>query len=170
MKLLLALAAQNGWYIFQFNVKSAFFNGVLNEEIYAEQPARFEKQNSTNKVYLLKKALYGLKQARRAWYTRLDNHLLSLGFKRSMNEVTLYVKHVDGHKLIVSVYVDDLLITGDKEQLVEEFKTNIKDKFEMNELGLLTYFLGMEVTQSDQGYFLYKKMFFLENTEQFCNG
>jgi hypothetical protein len=61
MKLLLALAAQNGWYIFQLNVKSAFFNGVLNKEIYAEQPARFEKQNSTNKVYLLKKALYGLK-------------------------------------------------------------------------------------------------------------
>jgi hypothetical protein len=168
MKLLLALAAQNGWYIFQLNVKSAFFNGVLNEEIYAEQPARFEKQNSTNKVYLLKKALYGLKQARRAWYTRLDNHLLSLGFKRSMNEVTFYVKHVDGHKLIVSVYVDDLLITGDKEQLVEEFKTNIKDKFEMNELGLLTYFLGMEVTQSDQGYFLYKKCFSLKILNNFA--
>jgi hypothetical protein len=63
-----------------------------------------------------------------------------------MNEVTLYVKNVNKHTLIVSVYVDDLLIAGDKEQLVEEFKTNMKDKFEMNELGLLSYFLGMKVT------------------------
>ena len=62
-------------------------------------------------MYLLKKVLYGLKHAPRAWYSRLDNHLLSLGFERSMNEVTLYVKHVGGYKLIVSVYVDDLLIT-----------------------------------------------------------
>ena len=78
MKLLLALVAQNSWYIFQLNVKSAFLNGVLNEEIYVEQPVGFEKSNSTNKVYLLKKALYGLKQAPRVWYSKLDNHLLSL--------------------------------------------------------------------------------------------
>jgi hypothetical protein len=166
MKLLLALVAQNDWYTFQLDVKSAFLNGVLNEEIYVEQPAGFE--NSTNKVYLLKKALYGLKQAPRAWYSRLGNHLLSLGFNRSMNGVTLYVKHADGYKLIVSVYVDDLLITGDKEQLVEEFKTNMKDMFEMNELGLLIYFLGMEVTQSDQGYFLCRKCFSLKTLDNFA--
>jgi hypothetical protein len=69
--------------------------------------------------------LYGLKQAPRAWYSRLDSYLLSLGFERSMNE-------------------DNLLIAGDNEQLVEEFKTNMKDKFEMNKLGLLSYLLGME--------------------------
>jgi hypothetical protein len=150
------------------DVKSVFLNGVLNEEIYVEQPAGFEKSNSTNKVYLLKKALYGLKQAPTAWYNRLDNHLLSLGFNRSMNEVTLYVNHADGHKLIVSVYGDDLLITGDKEQLVEEFKTNMKDMFEMNELGLLIYFLGMEVTQSNQGYFLFQKRFSLKILDNFA--
>jgi hypothetical protein len=168
MKLLLALAAQNGWYIFQLDVKSAFLNGVLNEEIYVEQPAGLEKSNSINKVYLLKKVLYGLKQAPRAWYSMLDNHLLSLGFNRSMNEVTLYVKHADGHKLIVPVYVNDLLITWDKEQLVEEFKTNMKDMFEMNELGLLIYFLGIEVTQSDQGYFLCQKRFSLKILDNFA--
>ena len=68
--------------------------------------------------------MYGLKQAPRAWYSRLDSYLLSLGFERSMNE-------------------DNLLIAGDNEQLVEEFKTNMKDKFEMNKLGLLSYLLGM---------------------------
>jgi hypothetical protein len=122
IKLLLALTAQNNWYIFQLDFKSVFLNGVLNEEIYVEQPNGFEKEITSNKVYLLKKALYGLKQAPRAWYSRLDSYLLSLGFERSMNEVTLYVKNVDKHTLIVSMYVDDLLIAGDKEQLVEEFK------------------------------------------------
>ena len=61
----------------------------------------------------------------------------------------MYVKHVDEHVLMVSVYVDDLLITGDKKQLIEEFKLNMKEQFEMNELALLSYFLGMEVIQSE---------------------
>jgi len=140
IKLLLALAAQNDWHIFLLDVKSAFLNGVLNKKIYVEQLDGFEKEITSNKVYLLKKALYGLKQAPRAWYNRLDGYLLSLGFERSINEVTLYVKNVDKHTLIVSMYVDDLLIARDKEQLLEEFKTNMKDKFEMNELGLLSNF------------------------------
>jgi len=81
---------------------------------------------------------------------------------------TLYVKNMDKHTLIVSVYVHDLLIAGDKEQLVEEFKTNMKDKFEMNELGLLSYFLGMEVTQSEQGYFLCQKRFIMKLLKKFA--
>jgi hypothetical protein len=148
------------------DVKSAFLNDILNEEIYDEQPDGFEKEITTNKVYLLK-ALYGLKQAPRTWYSRLDSHLLSLGFERSMNKGTLYVKYVDKHKPIVLVYIDDLLITSDKEQLVEEFKGNMKDKFEMNELGLLTYFLGMEITQSIYDYFLCQKMFTLKLLNKF---
>ena len=91
--------------------------------------------------------MYALKQAPIGWYNKLDSYLLSLGFERSMNKVTLYIENVDKHTLIVLVYIDDLLIGGDKEQLVEEFKTNMKDKFEMNELGLLLYFLGIEVTR-----------------------
>jgi hypothetical protein len=74
-----------------------------------------------------------------------------------MNKGTLYVKYVDKHKPIVLVYINDLLITSDKEQLVEEFKGNMKDKFEMNELGLLTYFLGMEITRSIYDYFYVKR-------------
>jgi hypothetical protein len=85
-----------------------------------------------------------------------------------MDEVTLHVKHVDEYKLIMSVYVDDLLITRDKKKLVEKFKTNIKDKFKMNELSLLSYFLGMEVTQFEQGYFLYQKSFSLKILNNFA--
>ena len=85
-----------------------------------------------------------------------------------MNEVTLYMKHVDKHKLIMLVYVDDLLITRDKEQLVEDFKTNMKDKFEMNKFGLLLYFLGMELTQFKQGYFLCQKWFTMKILNNFA--
>ena len=119
-------------------------------------------------MYLLEKALYGLKQALRAWYSRLDEYLLTLGFERSMNEPTSYVRRVDEHILIVSVYVDDLLITGYKEKLVEEFKINMKNKFEMNELGLLSYFLGMEITQSSQGSFLCQKNFTMKLLSKFA--
>ena len=96
------------------DVKYAFLNDVLNEEIYDEQYDGFEKEITTNKVYLLKD-LYGLKQAPRVWYSRLDSQLLSLGFEKSVNKVTLYAKYVGKHKSIVLVYIDDLFITSDKE-------------------------------------------------------
>ena len=76
-------------------------------------------------------------------YYQKTSYLLRLGFKRSVDEVTLYVKNVDKHILIILVYVDDLLIAANKEQLVIEFINNMKDVFEMNELGQLTYFLVM---------------------------
>ena len=80
------------------------------------------EQGEEDKVYLLKKALYGLKQAPRVWYSKIDDHLLSLGFIKSLYEVTLYIKHKSNDFLIVSLYVDDLLVTENNEGLVEEFK------------------------------------------------
>jgi hypothetical protein len=80
IRLVLAIAAQNKWKVFQLDVKSAFLNGILQEEIYVEQPEGFMEQGEEEKVYLLKKALYGLKQAPRAWYSKIDEHLSSLGF------------------------------------------------------------------------------------------
>ena len=142
IKLLLMLASQKGWLVWQMDVKSAFLNGTLDEEIYVEQPEGFENESSLNKVYLLKKALYGLKQAPRAWYSKLDEYLSSLGFEKSLNEATLYVKKVGNQMIIISVYVDDLLITGNNDQLIDEFKRNMKSKFEMNDLGLLAHFFG----------------------------
>jgi len=129
------------------DVQSAFLNGTLNEEIYVEQPIGFEKPGTEGKVLRLGKALYGLKQAPRAWYSKLDSHLISLGFSRSVNEATLYVKREGIETMMVSVYVDDLLITGSCDRLVEAFKLDMSAKFEMSDLGLMNYFLGMEVHQ-----------------------
>jgi len=120
--LVLAVAAQKGWKVFQLDVKSTFLNGVLQEEIYVEQPKGFMVQGKEDKVYLLKKALYGLKQARRAWYSRINDHLLNIGFVKRLSEFTLYVKHKGNSLLIVSLYVDDMLVTGDDTMLFEELK------------------------------------------------
>ncbi|KAJ0865267.1 putative RNA-directed DNA polymerase [Helianthus annuus] len=92
IRLVLSLAAQNGWPVYQFDVKSAFLNGVLSEEVYVTQPPGFEVKGEERKVYRLHKALYGLKQAPRAWYSRIDGYLARNGYERSQNEPTMYVK------------------------------------------------------------------------------
>ncbi|CAL5340699.1 unnamed protein product [Camellia sinensis] len=153
IRLLLAIAAQKCWKIYQLDVKSAFLNGFLQEEIYVEQLEGFVMQGHEDKVYLLKKMLYGLKQAPRAWYSRIDSHLLSLGFVKSLSEFTPYVKEATD-LIIVPVYVDDLLIIGSNEELVKEFKAEMLMVFEMTDLGLMSYFLGMEVKQRQHEVFI----------------
>ena len=86
-----------------------------------------------------------LKQAPRAWYSKIDEHLLNLGFSKSLFESTLYVKHNGASILIISLYVDDLLVTGNHTSLVEKFKLEMMEVFEMMDLGLMTFFLGMEI-------------------------
>ena len=127
------------------DVKSAFLIGYLEEEIFVEQSERFIGQGMEEKVYLLKKALYGLKRAPRAWYSRIDSHLLGLGFTKSLSEFTLYFKKVCDETLVVSLYVDDLLVIGSSMKKIDNFKKEKKDVFEMTNLGRITFFLGMEV-------------------------
>jgi len=167
IRLLLTISAQKGWKVFQLDVKSAFLNEVLQEEIYVEQPDGFVIQGAEDKVYLLQKALYGLKQAPRAWYNQIDEHLLNLGFVKSLSEATLYVKLKDNDVLIVSLYVDDLLVIGSNESLVEEFKQEMMNVFEMTDLGLMTYFLGMEVKQSQNEVFICQKKYAKEILKKF---
>ncbi|KAG8492727.1 hypothetical protein CXB51_010487 [Gossypium anomalum] len=168
IRLLIALAAQKQWKIHQLDVKSAFLNGFLEEEIYIDQPQGFVVSGKEQMVYKLKKALYGLKQAPRAWYTRIDSYLLSLGFERSISEPTLYVKKKQAEtQLIVSLYVDDLLVTGGDRSMLADFKAKMKDMFEMSDLGQMIYFLGMEVQQTHSGIFLGQKTFAVKILSKF---
>ncbi|RVW95066.1 Retrovirus-related Pol polyprotein from transposon RE1 [Vitis vinifera] len=167
IRMLLALTAQKGWKTYQLDVKFAFLNGYLQEEIYVKQPKGFQVKGQEEKVYLLKKALYGLKQAPRAWYSRIDEHLQSLGFVKSPSEATLYVKGTDANLIVVSVYVDDLLVTSSNEKLVKEFKAEILKVFEMTDLGLMSYFLGIEVKQDHDGVFISQKKYAKEILNKF---
>ncbi|TYK08583.1 Retrovirus-related Pol polyprotein from transposon TNT 1-94 [Cucumis melo var. makuwa] len=167
IRLLFAITAQKGWKLYQLDVKSAFLNGVLQEEIYVEQLEGCEKQGERNKVYLLKKALYGLKQAPRAWYSKIDEHLLSLGFLKSLSESTLYVKHNGTSILIVSLYVDDLLVTGNNAYHIQNFKWEMMKMFEMTDLELMSYFLGIEIKQGQGEVFICQKKYAKEILKKF---
>ncbi|KAL4340682.1 hypothetical protein GQ457_08G019310 [Hibiscus cannabinus] len=167
IRLLIALVAHKSWEIYQLDVKSAFLNGYLQEEIFIEQPEGFVKKGCDDKVYLLKKALYGLKKASRAWYNRIDEYLTRLGFVKSCTEATLYVKEAKGDIIVVSLYVDDLLVTGSNQLLIRQFKEEMKKGFEMNDLGKMSYFLGMEIVQLQQGIFICQRKYAIEVLKKF---
>nr|GFB25444.1 retrovirus-related Pol polyprotein from transposon TNT 1-94 [Tanacetum cinerariifolium] len=119
VRIILAIAAQHQWKIFQFDVKSAFLNGELKEEVYVTQPSGFESKSKTSKVLRLNKALYGLKQAPRAWYSKINEFFHNNGFERSPHEPTLYIKKQGMNDLlIVSLYVDDMIYTSSSPQLI----------------------------------------------------
>jgi len=168
VRVILALAAQKRWKVFQFDVKSAFLNGDLEEEVYVSQPPGFEKPTAEDKVFRLKKALYGLKQAPRAWYSKIDGFFHKNGFERSMHEPTLYLKNQGGDNfMIVSLYVDDMIYTGSSLKLISEFKESMKRMFDMTDLGELKYFLGLEVSQTDGGIFMSQRKFVKDTLERF---
>lgn len=126
--------------------------------MYVEQPQGFVAKGEEDKVYKLRKALYGLKQAPRAWYSQIDGYFLEKGFCKSKSEPTLYVKHQgESRILIFALYVDDLVFTGNDKKMIEEFRREMMMKYEMSDLGLLYYFLGMEIYQDDDGVFISQK-------------
>lgn len=153
--------------MFLLDVKSAFLNGVLNEEVYVDQPLGFVIKGKEDKVYKLKKALYGLKQAPRAWYKEIDSYFCSSGFHRSPSEATLYIKATEAGILIVSLYVDYIIYTGSSTTLMDEFKEEIMGKYEMSDLGLLHHFLGLGVIQTEGCIFLHQKKYARTLLEKF---
>jgi hypothetical protein len=151
VRLLIALAARTGWKVHHMDVKSAFLNGDLCEEVYVQQPPGFVVEKGSGKVLKLRKALYGLRQAPRAWNARLDKELLKLGFVRSPHEHAVYRRSDNnGNFLIVGVYVDDLIITGPSQDSIAVFKRQMMKSFSMSDLGLLTYYLGIQVDQKER--------------------
>lgn len=149
VRLLLAVAAKNSWEVHHMDVKSAFLNGDLKEDVYVSQPEGFVKENQAHLVYKLVKALYGLRQAPRAWYAKLNECLERLGFSKCPVEHAVYTKKVGSEVLVVGVYVDDLLVTGTNISSIEHFKRQMHAEFDMSDLGRLAYYLGIEVEQKD---------------------
>jgi hypothetical protein len=166
VRAVLVVAAHNSWLVYQMDVKSSFLNGILSEEFYVNQPPGYEISGQEHKVYKLKKALYGLKQAPRSWYSS-DRYISSQnGFNRSNNEPTLYIKKdQQGKILIVCLYVDDMIFT--RNLAIDEFKAVMKKEFEMIDLGLMKYFLGIEINQLKYGIFISQTKYALEVLKRF---
>ena len=143
--ILMSIACTMNFKLYQIDVKCAFLNGYLNEEVFVEQPKGFQDPHFPYHVLRLKKTLYGLKQAPKTWYDQLTHYLLDRGFKRGYADQTLFVKNDEDYLLVAQVYVDDIVFGAIIDARAIEFSEEMKKEFEMSMVGELIFFLGLQV-------------------------
>jgi hypothetical protein len=152
--ILLAYDAHHSFKLFQMDVKSAFLNGPIKEEVYVEQPPSFEDDKYLDHVYRLSKELYGLKQVPRAWYECLRDFLFANAFMVGKADPTLFTKTCSGDLFVCQIYVDDIIFGPTNQKSCEEFSRMMMQKFEMSIMGELNYFLGFQVKQLKEWTFI----------------
>ncbi len=143
---LIVIAVQKDLKLHQLDVTAAFLNGVLQEDVYMEQPEGFVVEGKESLVCKLKHSLYGLKQSPRCWNSALDTHLKSIGFVQSSNDPCIYTA-TEGEPFIMGVYVDDIVLASNSSEKVQEMKDALAQKITIRDLGELKYFLGVQITQ-----------------------
>ncbi|KAJ3704813.1 hypothetical protein LUZ61_008518 [Rhynchospora tenuis] len=157
----LAVAAIKGWILHQMDVHNAFLHGDLHEEVYMKLPPGFT-HSQTGKVCRLRKSIYGLRQAPSMWFSKLTSALESYGFVQSKADYSLFTWHKGNAFLAILVYVDDLVIAGNSECAICEFKQYMSSMFHMKDLGKLKYFLGIEIARGPLGLFLCQRKYVLD--------
>jgi hypothetical protein len=156
IRILLAFATSKGFKLYQMNVKSAFLNGVIHEEVFVKQPPGFENPKYPNRVYKFSKALYGLKQAPQAWYVRLKTFLLDHGYVMGSVDKTSFTLKYGNDFLLAQIYMDDIIFDGSSHSLVSSFLAMMENEFHMSMMGGLTFFLGIQVKQIKEGAFVHQ--------------
>jgi Reverse transcriptase (RNA-dependent DNA polymerase) len=154
VRILLSIAVNQKWSLHQMDMKNVFLQGTLEEEVYMSLPPGHTQEGNANLVCKLKKSIYGLKQSLRTWYGKLRSHLLSCDFKINNVNHSLFSKINNGITIIVLVYVDDIIITGNDVTEIKKVKARLRKKFDIKNLGLLKYFLGIEIAHSPKGIFI----------------
>ena len=147
---LVALSTQHNLELHHVDVTTAFLNGVLEEEVFMRQPEGYTKPEEEHLVCKLSKSIYGLKQSPRCWNTALHAHLVKMNFEQLHSDPCIYRSKTEGDCFYIGVYVDDIVLAGRDEARIQEVKQMLARKFDIKDLGRLTYFLGMSVVQ-DQG-------------------
>ncbi|GJT80670.1 retrovirus-related pol polyprotein from transposon TNT 1-94 [Tanacetum coccineum] len=158
----LVAKAHKSFPIYQMDMKTAFLNGPLKEEVYVAQPEGFVDPDHPEKVYLLRKALYGLKQAPRAWYDELSNFLMSKGFTKGTIDPTLFKIKYGEDILLVQIYVDDIIFGSTNPKYSKRFEKLMHSRFEMSLMGEMKFFLGLQIHQSPKGIFINQAKYALE--------
>uniref|UniRef100_A0A2N9IER4 Reverse transcriptase Ty1/copia-type domain-containing protein n=1 Tax=Fagus sylvatica TaxID=28930 RepID=A0A2N9IER4_FAGSY len=164
VRLLVSLAASHSWPLHQLDVKNAFLHGNLLETIYMDPPPGFRAEGEyAGKVCRLRKSLYGLKQSPRAWFSRFSEVILSMEFVRCHSDHTCFIRRrSDGRCIILLVYVDDIILTGDDAPGIAHVKQSLGKVFDVKDLGALKYFLGIEVARSRHGISLSQRKYTLD--------
>ncbi|KAH9684435.1 retrovirus-related pol polyprotein from transposon RE2 [Citrus sinensis] len=159
VRLVLSIAVSNGWSLRQLDINNAFLQGRLSEHVYMAQPPGFVDSDCPTYVCKLHKAIYGLKQAPRAWYYELRQFLVHSGFTNSHSDTSLFVLNTGRHVLFLLVYVDDIIVTGNSDDLVSQFVDCLAQRFSLKDLGSLSYFLGVEVVPHRRGILLSQRRY-----------
>ncbi|GJU95901.1 retrovirus-related pol polyprotein from transposon TNT 1-94 [Tanacetum coccineum] len=163
VRIFVAYAAHKSFPIYQMDVKTAFLNGPLKEEVYVAQPDGFVDPDHPDKVYRLRKALYGLKQAPRAWYDELSKFLISKGFSKGIIDPTLFTIKYGEDILLVQIYVDDIIFElSTNPKFSKRFEKLMHGRFEMSLMGEMKFFLGLQIHQSPRGIFIHQAKYTLE--------
>lgn len=156
VRLFLSLASVHDWHLTQLDVHNAFLHGDLNEEIYIDLPPGFQLKGESHTqgeklVCKLHKSLYGLKQASRQWNSKFTSFLISMGFHQSQSDYSLFTRHEKSGFVALLVYVDDIILDSGNLTIIEEIKDHLHSQFKIRDLGVLQYFLGLEVARSSSG-------------------
>ena len=154
VRTLLALAAQHNLQLHQMDVSSAFLNGEISEELYLVQPEGFETHGKEDYYCRLNKSIYGLKQAPKCWNSSLDNFLKELKFKQSSSDSCIYVNNENSVPCYIAVYVDDIIIASESVEQINNLKCSLSGKYNMKDLGRLSYFLGVNIEQNENSVFI----------------
>nr|GEY11272.1 retrovirus-related Pol polyprotein from transposon TNT 1-94 [Tanacetum cinerariifolium] len=167
IRIFLAFAAHINMVVYQMDVKTAFLNGNMREEVYVSQPDVFVDQDNPNHVYNLKKALDGLKQAPRAWYDMLSSFMISQDFSKGSVDPTLFIRRNSNDLLLVQIYVDDIIFDASTPELCDLFAKIMCSKFKMSMMGKISFFLGLQVFQSPRGIFINQSKYALESLKKY---
>nr|CAH66819.1 OSIGBa0093K19.6 [Oryza sativa] len=154
IRTILSIAVSRGWSFRQLDVQNAFLHGILEEEVHMKQPSGYENSKFPNHICKLDKALYGLKQAPRAWYSKLSTKLQALGFKPSMADTSLFFYSKGDVNVFVLIYVDDIIVASSTPSATSALLQDLTKEFALKDLGELHYFLGIEVTRTEDGILL----------------
>lgn len=153
----------------QLDIKNAFLNGDLEEEVYMDIPVGMETEKTINKVCELKKSIYGLKQSPRAWFEKFSRIVISKGYIQCQSDNTLFVNHSpQGKFVIIIVHVDDIILTGNHEEEIRNTNLFLAKGFEVKDLGHVKYFLGMEVACSHNGLRISQRKYTFDLLKETC--
>lgn len=161
VRILLSLAVNLDWPLYQLDVKNAFLNGELEEEVYMETPPGFTCH--LGKVCKLRKSIYGLKQSPRVWFSHFAKVITTKGYTQGQTDDTMFFRYsAQGKMSILIVYVDDIILTGDDYSEMENLKSYLNTKFQLKDLGSMKYFLEMEVAHNRGGIVISQRKYTLD--------
>jgi Reverse transcriptase (RNA-dependent DNA polymerase) len=162
VRILLSVVVNQKWTLHQMDVKNTFLQGMLEEEVYMAPPPGYIQQDNSNLVCKLEKLIYGLKQSLRVWYDKLSSYLLSCNFLISNADHSLLSKIINNTIIVILIYVDDLIIAENNLEEIKRVNAKLKEMFDIKDLGVLKYFLGIEIAHSPKGIFISQRKYTLD--------